>query len=76
MDARERVEGFGPKPPKEQPPRNLSGKEDRADRTLWKAGRASGSTEGATSLGGGKLSGLRTEGVLNGFDPVRIEPRY
>jgi hypothetical protein len=29
MTVRERVEGESPKPPKEQPPRNLSGKKDR-----------------------------------------------
>ena len=35
---RESAEGFGPKPPKEQPPRNLSGPKDRImGRALWKA---------------------------------------
>jgi hypothetical protein len=53
MDARERVAGVPP-PPKEQPPRNLSGTRDRAFRTLWKASAAAKAVAGHRR---GKLPG-------------------
>ena len=52
--ARESVEGPGPKPPKEQPPRNLSGTRDRARKGTLESvlprplGIGGGATEGVT----------------------------